>query len=365
MSRAPLSVLAIAGLWLPAPRFVHAQDFVWRIVELRVTEGPYAGGFRQQENDSRLNWYFANLGLLAVCDERPDLVQPYLDLYLSKVDGRTGTIRDVADLRSGALRRSDSDDSYAATFLSLAAKHRASPGGERWFGRNRAKLKEIARLVLLDFQKASGLVPSFADPDIRTVAYLMDNCEVDCGLADFSAALEAEGDPDARIYAEAADRVAGGVAGLFDEGDQSFRNADAAGATTFYPRRAAQVFPEVFGVPLGDAARTRARYEAAWKSLNAARAPGGGRDRWEEGSVSDGSLGGFPWMVLGYAAAGRGEAGMAKTQLAYYAGRLDRPDPPPPFAAIHELGWAARAATLLGAPKGRSLDTPSGASQGR
>src|SRR5947209_5929228 len=111
MSHARLSLVAIAVLGLPAPPDVGAQDYI---------------------------------GRLAVCGERPDLVQPYLDLYLSRVDARTGTIRDVADLGTGALRRSDSDDSYAATFLSLATKYRASPGGGRWWARNRVRLKEVA-----------------------------------------------------------------------------------------------------------------------------------------------------------------------------------------------------------------------------
>ena len=101
MSHARVSFLAFFVLGLPAPRIVSDQDFVGRIVKLRLTEGPYAGGFRQQANDARLNWYFANLGLLAICDERPDLVESYLNLYLSKVDGRTGTIQDVASLSIG------------------------------------------------------------------------------------------------------------------------------------------------------------------------------------------------------------------------------------------------------------------------
>jgi hypothetical protein len=210
---------------------------------------------------------------------------------------------------------------------------------------------EIARLVLLDFQRPSGLVPSFANADPRTVAYLMDNCEVYRGLTDFSRALEANRDPDARCFAEAAGRVSKGIAGLFDEKGRSFRHADADGADTIYFRRAAQVFPEVFEVPLGDEALTRRRYAAAWKALNAGRAAGEPRDRWEEGEVADGSLGGYPWMVLGYAAAMRGEAGMARAQLAYFSRRLGQPEPP--FTAIHEVGWAARAAHTLGVPKDR------------
>ena len=117
-------------------------------------------------------------------------MEPYLDLYLSRVDARTGTIRDVADLGTGALQRSDSDDSYAATFLSLATKYRASPGGGRWWGRDRVRLKEIARLVLLDFQRPVGAGPELREPRPRTVAYLMDNCEVYRGLTDLSRALE-------------------------------------------------------------------------------------------------------------------------------------------------------------------------------
>ena len=181
----------------------------------------------------------------------------------------------------------------------------------------------------------------------------MDNCEVYRGLADLARTLEADHDPDAKSYAEAADRVARGVVGLFDETRQSFRNADIVGAETFYPQRAAQVFPEVFGVPLGNPARTRLRYAAAWKSLNAAKVPGKPRDLWEEGEVSDGSLGGYPWMVLGFAAVQRGKPGVAKTQLAFFARRSVQPNPSPPFTAIHELGWAARVEALLKIPQDR------------
>lgn len=53
MTRSRLSLLAIAMLGLSAPRIVGAQDYVGRIVKLRLTEGPYTGGFRQQANDAR------------------------------------------------------------------------------------------------------------------------------------------------------------------------------------------------------------------------------------------------------------------------------------------------------------------------
>ena len=335
MPHARLSLFAIAVLGLTAPPIVGAQDFIGRIAKLRLTVGPYAGGFRLQENDARLNWYFANLGLLAACDERPDLVQPYLDLYLSKVDGRTGTIRDVADLETGALQRSDSDDSYAATFLSLATKYRGSPGGRRWWGRNRVKLKEIARLVLLDFQKPSGLVPSFANPDPQHRRVPHGQLR---GLSRPGGPLAGAGGR-SRPRREILRRGGGSrepraIAGLFDEGGQSFRHADVGRGGYLLPPAGGAGLPRGlrasrWGTRLAPARDTRPPGGA----LNAGRVPGAPRDRWEEGEVLDGSLGGYPWMVLGYAAVKRGERGVARTQLASFARRSGLPDPPPPFTA--------------------------------
>jgi hypothetical protein len=317
-------------------------DFRLAIDRLRITEGEFAGGYRLQRDDGRINWYFANLGLVPLCGTRPKEVRQYLDLYLVSVSPGSCTIQDVRKIGKGIRQAPDSDDSYASTFLSLACAYQRANPTDGWWKTNLPKLKRIARKVLLDSQKESGLVTVFAGDKARTLSYLMDNCEVYRGLADFATLLANKHDPDAKEFADAAARVAEGVAGLFDEKVGAFRVADADAAKTFYPLRAAQVFPEVFGVPLGNKTLTRQRYDSAWRFMNATG------DRWERGQVADGSLGEYPWMLLGYAAAKRGEFDLARTQLNAFEDELKSAKTRPAYTAIQELGWAIRIQELLG-----------------
>ena len=74
-------------------------DAVAEIKALRILSGPYAGGYELAPN-GRLNWYFANLGLLPLVPmlSAPDLetyVLPYLNLYLVSTDPATSTISDI------------------------------------------------------------------------------------------------------------------------------------------------------------------------------------------------------------------------------------------------------------------------------
>ena len=139
--------------------------------------------------------------------------------------------------------------------------------------------------------------------------------------------------------------MAQGIAGLYDPAQGAFRVADIPAASTFYPLRAAQAYPEVFGVPLGDEAQTQRMYDAAWQFMNATG------ERWETGEVKDGSLGGYPWMVLGYAAAKHGDYERAVTQNNYLAGQLRQPAPRPQCTAVQELGWSMMTLDLLAAAK--------------
>mgnify|MGYP006197845775 CR=1 FL=1 len=65
-------------------------DAVAEIKALRILSGPYAGGYELAPN-GRLNWYFANLGLLPLVPmlSAADLqtyILPYLNLYLASTD---------------------------------------------------------------------------------------------------------------------------------------------------------------------------------------------------------------------------------------------------------------------------------------
>ena len=153
-----------------------AQELLARIDRLAIADGPFAGGFRLQENDGRLNWYFCNLGLMTECKAQPAAVATYLNLYLKHVDPATGTIADVKDIATGTLQPPDSDDSYAATFLSLASRQR--PGNQRPNGmvarHFRPNSRNIARKVLLDAQQPSGLVRGISPTRSRQGSVLPD-----------------------------------------------------------------------------------------------------------------------------------------------------------------------------------------------
>jgi hypothetical protein len=338
-----------ASLWLASSGNAYSQDLRRHVSALEVAGGPLKGGLRLQKDDGRINWYFSNLGLFPLCKTDPTTVRVHLELYLCNLDPDTGTIKDVKDIASGARQAPDSDDSYTATLLTLAARYQTTCRDPRWWALHRSALKSTCRKNLLEQQKPSGLVTAFAGDKSRQTAYLMDNCEVYRGLADFAGLLASENDPDFKAIADAAERVARGVASLFDEQAGAFRVADIPAGTSFYPLRAAQVFPEVFGVPLGDEKQTHRLYDAAWHSMISTG------DRWERGQVKDGSLGGYPWMILGYAAAKRGEFDLAKTQLRFFKKALKSACPPPAFTAVHELGWAIRTKELLRA-KDRQKD---------
>jgi hypothetical protein len=325
---------------IPPADTVDANRLRKRIDDLRILSGDFLGGYRLQWRDDRLIWYFDNMGLLATCQTKPIWVRDYLSLYLGSVNPRNGTIRDVQDISSVVQAASDSDASYAATMLSLAARYYRVSGDRLWLSKNKNMLKLIAQKIILDSQKASGLVASKVDPKLDKIARLIDNCQVYRGLSDFSAMLEREGDPIVKKYEAAADRVAEGIAGLYSESENAFQAADVESEAEFYPMRASQIYPEVYGVPLGDAAHTAQRYKAAWAFMNA------GGDHWEIGKFKDASLQGYPWMILGYAAAKQGRFDLARKQLAYFLERLDNSSDAK-FTAIHELGWAVQTMDLI------------------
>ncbi len=346
MFRTLFRVLISLGAVFCAAGGADAQTDIDR---LRVQNGPYAGGYTVMLNDTRLNWYFCNLGLLPVASTKPNAVRNYLDLYLKYADRKTGTIDDF-DIKTRRPTTSDSDDAYAATFLSLAVRYYEASGDKKWWAANIDQIKQIAKQVLVAEQKPGGLVNTFVanrsfanDPtkkkkDYQRVGQLMDNCEVFRGLSDLARALK--DDPDAKTFRDCAADVAKGIDALFDTDKKAFRPNDAADVADgpFYPYRAAQAFPELYDVPLAD---QKKKYDAAWAYLN-----GRPTDNWSAGKYGkDKSTGGFPWMTLGYAAAKRGgkpEVQLAQSQLRFFQTEAARKPVAAPFTSISELGFVLR-----------------------
>lgn len=317
-------------------------DVLAEMLALRIPTGPYAGAYEIAPN-GLMNWYFANLGLISVVQylDAPSLdkyIRTYLDLYLSKLKPDL-TIMDVhfpygrANTGSFTLALSDSDDSYAATLLTLAVRYLRASQNWAWWDKNKATLKDMAYRNIALSVKANGLTSVFQAPRNKTnnAGYLMDNAEVYRGLRDFAALLKERGDTADGAYCDQyAANISTAMAGLFSTSTNGFRMADLSTRTetTFYPGTTCQVFPQAFGVT-----ELSGRFDHAWKFL-IANTPG-----WEAGRHDP-----YPFAVLGLVAAKRGETALANAQLAsiektFVANRA--------MITINELGFYQRTKSVL------------------
>lgn len=316
--------------------------------ELRVDTGEYAGMFLLAPAGYG-NWYFANLGLLGAIPHMDSaalagLVKPYLNLYISKLRADY-TIDDVsfpggiAFPTSFALHVSDSDDSYGATFASLALAYVKASGDTAWLDGNKARINAIVDSNCVVPIKANNLTSTFTPTNTQkqwTIGYFMDNCEVYRGLRDCAELNDlASNTTLANYFDSAADRVAQGLRDLWAA--TGFRYADAllmlrspgaAESAVLYPDGACQVFAQVFGITeLADL------YTPAYAYLN------NNFPNWEAGGYDP-----FPFAVIGYAAALRGDAAKATAQLALVENKfaLDRGK-----VTLNELGWYAKTRAIL------------------
>lgn len=315
---------------------------ITEIKALRIPTGPYAGAYEIAPNGLS-NWYFTNLGLISIVQylDAPDLdkyIRTYLDLYISKLEPDM-SIKDVhfpfgrANTSSFTLAMADSDDSYAATTLTLATRYLRASQNWAWWDKNKTRLKDMAYRNIALAIKPNGLTSVFQAPRNQTnnAGYLMDNSEVYRGLRDFAVMLRERGDAaDAAYYDSFAKNIATAMATLFSPASNAFRMADLSTQTetSFYPGTTCQVFPQVFGVT-----ECAPYYDRAWNFL-AVNSPG-----WETGKLDP-----FPFAVLGFAAAKRGLTTVAKAQQATIEKTFTTNRP---LVTINELGFYQRTKSVL------------------
>ena len=318
-------------------------DAVARIKALRITTGPMADGY-QIAPGGRLNWYFTNLGLIAIVQflnaEELDLyIRRYLDLYLRQLQANA-TIEDVlfndATLQSITLVPSDSDNSYASTLLSLAVRYLRASGNWSWWDANQNTLKTIALSNVVNQIKSNGLTRVFQPPrtsDTSEFGFTMNNCEDWRALRDFSALLDQRGQTqEAQAYLDKAHQIGQAINSLlWDSTRNGYRVSDQdlhADTRSFYPGSCCQVFPQAF-----DLVESSSHDTAAYNFLNT------WSPRWPDEFYDP-----FPWCILGYVAARRGDITRAQTQMAATETRY-RSDPG--LVTINELGWYRRTRSLL------------------
>lgn len=322
----------------PVPTTPTPIDAPLAVKNLKITYGPYMHGFMIAPA-GKLNWYFANLGLLGVMSqlnsqERGDYVRNYLNLYISKLTANY-TIMDVnftgGNWNSPVLVAPDSDDSYAATFLSLAVRYVQLTQDWAWWDANKATLKNIAYYNLTTQVKANGLISTFQAPHTWNVSYLMDNCENCRGLSDLASVLYFRGElTDYQYYNSFAQSVGSRLSILWDATRAGFKPSDAnvAAETSFYPGMTCQLFPQAFGVY-----EMTSYYNVAWSYFDL-YAP-----QWTTNIYDP-----YPWAIMGYVAALRGYRTKAQAKQASIESLYATT---PAYVTINELGWYQRTKNVL------------------
>jgi hypothetical protein len=247
------------------------------LAPFHVDAGPYAGAFRIAP-DGAVNWYFATTSLLRLRRLPEPETRAYLDAYLAHLDPNDG-IADALPQPTGiyAPVASDSEDAYAATFLSLAARYRAESHDEPWWKAHVGVLSDIAYAKLLTQVKPDGLIrASRTDP----TGYLMDNAEDYAGLRAFADALTQTRAHDAAYVRSFVEPLAEAIHRLYDERSLAFRwsDNDPLGPAVPYPACTAQLFPQLLRVtthrPASDALHLKhARNYAAHCHLSLAQSP--------------------------------------------------------------------------------------------
>lgn len=318
-------------------------DAIAKIKALRITSGPMTSGYRIAPGGI-LNWYFIQLGLLPMVQylSAADLdtyIRQYMDLYLRRLESNN-TIQDVhfndASAQTFTVVPSDSDNSYAATLLSLAARYLKATNNWTWWDANKAKLKAIAYANIIMLIKPSGLARVFQYTRLSPVAdfgYMMNNAEDYRGLKDFASVLRLRGESaEADYYSNFATTI-GRSMGLYlwDSGRSAFKTSDQdsrADPSTFYPGTTCQVFPQAF-----DVAEMSPYFTSAYNFLNT-YSPSWPNEVYDP----------FPWAILGYVAAKRGDLTRARTQMTATQKKYVAD---PGLVTINELGFYQRTQSLL------------------
>jgi hypothetical protein len=259
--------------------------------------------------DRRINPYFGNQVAVVLLGWNPEAVRRYILWYLDHLNeqdryGLKGTIYDY-HLYGGEerpVRDYDSADGYAATFLTLVARYVFATGDAELVVSHFDQLQLVAG-VCLALRDEDGLTWAKADHRYK---FLMDNCEVAKGLADWAEVLRTigfwkQGDG----WAHAADTVRLAVESELWSGERG----EYAWAKTsrgprwvrrrWYPDTVGQLYPIVFGLVDPSGQRAKELVERVNASF-----PG-----WVRLSTGDN----YPWALTAYAHVLAGERELALT----------------------------------------------------
>lgn len=224
------------------------------LAPFRIDAGPYAGAFRLAPSGA-VNWYFATTSLLRLRQLPLPETRAYLNAYLAHLDEFDG-IADVLPMPTGiyAPIAPDSEDAYAATMLSLAARYRLESHDNAWWRASVATLSAVAYAKLLTQFKPDGLIRASKTDG---TGYLMDNVEDYAGLRAFASALTVTHAATARYVTAFVAPLGNAIHALYDESAQAFRWSDSnpIGPLVPYPACTAQLYPQLYSVTTGHLGR--------------------------------------------------------------------------------------------------------------
>jgi hypothetical protein len=229
------------------------------------------------DSSTHISPYFGNRAAigLAIAGGHNAAVRKWMAWYVAHLNsadvwGTSGTVYDYTVSAAGAetsTNTSDSTDSYAATFLSLAlAFYRTNDASAQQYVLSlRPQLDSVAN-VIVNGQQPDGL--TWARPDYH-IKYLMDNTEVYAGLSDY-ATLLATGFNDqatSAAFTARAQRTASAIeAQLWSPSDNEYYNyVGEAGFKqpvdwTNYYSSAGELFPILYGLITPASSRAQSLY---------------------------------------------------------------------------------------------------------
>lgn len=278
---------------------------------------------------SKITPYFANFAALALLTEPTEqnvsAVKKYISWYLSKLNGTStqfkgneiaGSVYDYFAPNETCKGKYDSVDSYAATFLELAARFADISGGcKSWLMGHKDKLSLVLSAMIKTIDCASNTLPGENLNDCLSIAhydyaikYLMDNSEVNMGLKaamrlKSAGLIETSQDLDALLSGNKS-----GILGLYNESDGNYDYAKGHSSkwSEFYPSATAQLYPCLFGVVPADDPRSKTVYEKFNSTY----------PEWSAGKTYSN----HPWTMIAYAAAAMGDAGRVNAYLTHIYG---------------------------------------------
>ena len=273
-----------------------------------------------EQSNSRICPYFSNFACLALLKNKEaesiEVVKKYMMWYMSKLNGSVnpvtggaeipGSIYDYYAPNETTNGTYDSIDSYAATFLMLAMElAKISEENKEWLMQYAEKLTLISKAMEQCIDTEYNTMPGSRctdDNDGLSIAsyvydakFLMDNCEVNQGLAaakwlkENNLILEESGNfaalLDKNTSAIESQLWRNSVYNWIDDGNPSA----SLDWNVFYPDAVSQLYPAVFGIIPASGERANKLYTRFNQNYTG----------WSKGQVYSG----YPWTLVLYAAA--------------------------------------------------------------